>query len=54
MTLSAGIRWVLRCQLGKREARKRLPIRHEDNDDDVDDDADDDCHEYDGNLDSEL
>ena len=29
-------------------------MRHEDNDDDVDDDADDDCHEYDGNLDSEL
>ena len=54
VTLSAGIRWVLRCQLGKREAREWLPIRHEDNDDDVDDDADDDCHEYDGNLDSEL
>lgn len=40
MTLSAGIRWVLRCQLGKREAREWLPIRQEDNDDDEDDDAD--------------
>ena len=46
VTLSAGIRWVLRCQLGKREAREWLPIRHEDNDDDVDDDAYVDCHDY--------